>query len=83
MLKVFKDELDGRWPNTADKMGGDGRFFEEAYAGLAAMMNPWRNALMHLDQKYTLEEARHIFEVVNGFMRKVASRCDEEGDPKA
>ena len=45
--------------------------------------NPWRNAIMHLDQKYTLEEARHIFEIVGGFMRKLASRMDENGLPLA
>ncbi len=47
------------------------------------MMNPYRNATMHLDQKYTNEEAGHIFEVVNGFMRKVALRMDEDGKPFA
>jgi len=35
------------------------------------MQNPWRNATMHLDQKFTDEEARHIFEIVKGFMRKL------------
>jgi hypothetical protein len=46
------------------------------------MQNPYRNATMHLDQKYTEEEAKHIFEIVKGSMRKLASRCDENGDPK-
>ena len=30
---------------------GDGQTFDEMYATLAAMQNPWRNATMHLDQK--------------------------------
>jgi hypothetical protein len=61
----------------------DGKFFEEAYAALAAMRNPWRNATMHVDQKYSEEEARHLHEVIRGFMNWVAMRCDENGDPKA
>jgi hypothetical protein len=61
----------------------DGQFFEEAYAALAAIQNPYRNATMHLDQKYTPEEARHVFEMVGGFMRKVSSRMDENGMPLA
>ena len=28
-------------------------------------------------------EAEDIFGAVRGFMRKLASRCDENGDPKA
>lgn len=82
-LESLKSEMDRRWVGSSSRLSGDGRFFEEAYAALSGIMNPWRNATMHLDQKYTLEEAAHIFEVVKGFMRKVASRCDEDGEPKA
>jgi hypothetical protein len=60
-----------------------GSFFDNAYAALAAMQNPWRNATMHLDQKYTADEADHMFGAVRGFMKKVASRCDEQGQPVA
>jgi hypothetical protein len=80
LCRAIKDEMDRRWPGA--RMSGDGRVFEEAYAALAGMQNPWRNATMHLDQKYTPEEARHIFDVVGGFMRKLASRMDEDGEPK-
>lgn len=83
LLKVIKDAMDRRWPTTADRMSGDGKFFEEAYAALAAMQNPWRNATMHLDYKYSHDEAKHVFDVVGGFMRRVASRMDEDGEPRA
>jgi len=83
VLTTIKNEMEKRWPSSADRMKGDGEFFENAHAALAAMQNPWRNATMHLDQKYTTEEARHIFEVVRGFMKKLASRLDEDGLPLA
>jgi hypothetical protein len=83
LLKSIKDEVDRRWPGSSSRMRGDGEFFDNAYAALAAMQNPWRNATMHLDQKYTPEEARTVFETVKGFMQKIASRCDENGLPKA
>jgi hypothetical protein len=83
MLKSIKDEIDRRWPGSSSRMLGDGEFFDTAYAALAAMQNPWRNATMHLDQKYTPDEARHITDVVKGFMKKVASRMDEDGKPLA
>jgi hypothetical protein len=82
LLRTLKAEIDRRWPGSSTRMSGDGEFFDNAYAGLAAMQNPWRNATMHLDQKYTPDEARHVYETVKGFMQKIASRMDENGDPK-
>lgn len=82
-LKSVKDATDAKWPTNSDRMAGDGQFFDDAYAALAAMQNPWRNATMHLDQKYTQEEARHIIEIVRGFMTRVANRMDENGSPLA
>lgn len=83
MLGAIKGEIDRRWPTSSDRMTGDGQTFDEVHAALAAMQNPWRNATMHLDQKYTEDEAKHIFDVVGGLLRRVASRCDEDGNPKA
>jgi len=82
VLSNIKDEIDRRWPGSSARLSGDGEFFDNAYAALAAIQNPWRNATMHLDQKYTEEEAKHIFDVVKGFMVKLASRMDENGLPK-
>jgi hypothetical protein len=64
-------------------MSGDGALFEELYASLDAVRNPWRNAPMHVERKYTDDEAEHIFVAVKGFMMKLASRCDEDGKPFA
>jgi hypothetical protein len=83
ILRTVKGEIDKRWPSALVRTGGDDELFDNAYAALAGMQNPYRNSTMHLDQIYTLEDARHIFEVVKGFMRKIASRMDENGDPKA
>ena len=83
MLNAVKGAIDRKWPGTSTRLRGDGEFFDNAYAALAAMQNPWRNATMHLDQKYTPQEAQHVFDVVRGFMSRLASRMDENGDPKA
>jgi len=82
MLKEIKIEIDRRWPTNATKASGDGRFFEEVHATLAAMQNPYRNSTMHLDQIYTEEDAKDLFGIVRGVMRKVSLRCDENGEPK-
>jgi hypothetical protein len=83
VLGSIKDAIDKKWPDKNARLSGDSEFFDDAYAALAAMQNPWRNSTMHLDQKYTQEEALHIFEVIKGFMKKVASRLDEDGKPLA
>ena len=61
----------------------DTGFFAEIHASLDAVRNVWRNATMHVEKKYTAEEAEHIFAAVRGFMTKLASRCDENGQPLA
>lgn len=38
---------------------------------------------MHVEKKYTDDEAEHIFSAVKGFMKGLASRMDEDGFPLA
>lgn len=83
VLRSIKDEIDKRWPPNLIRGGGDDDLFDNAYAALAGMQNPWRNATMHLDQIYTPDDARDIFNGVGAFMRKLASRMDEDGLPLA
>lgn len=84
ILKSIKDELDRRASGKlpAAWASPDKAFFEEVYASLDAVRNPWRNATMHVENKYTDEEAEHIFTAVRAFMKKLASRMDENGEPK-
>jgi hypothetical protein len=83
VLKAIQDAIRTKWPNAAGRAHGDGALFEELYASLDAVRNPWRNATMHVEKKYTDEEAEHIFVAVRGFMKKLAARMDETGDPRA
>lgn len=57
--------------------------FQEFYALLDAVKDAWRNATMHIENKYTPDEAQHIFNMVRGFMGRIALRMDENGEPKA
>ena len=83
LLRAVKSEIDRRWPANTGRMSGDAKLFDEAYGALAGMQNPYRNSTMHLDHKYTDDEARHLFELVRGFMVMVANRMDENGQPLA
>ncbi len=83
ILQSIKDGIGAKWPSSQAKQLDGADIFDELYASLDAVKNPWRNATMHVDNKYTNEEAEHIFIAVKGFMKKLASRMDEQGEPKA
>jgi hypothetical protein len=84
VLREIKKEMDTRnglqplpWKND------DKAFFDDVYASLDAVRVAWRNTTMHVQNKYVDDEAEHIFIAVKGFVRKLASRCDETGTPRA
>lgn len=81
-LSAIETEMNARWPK-ATRLSGDGVLFEKWYAQLVALQNPYRNATMHLEEKYTVDEAEHLFAMVKGLMVSVAGRLDEDGEPKA
>lgn len=85
ILRNVKDENDQRSTGKTKKwtVPGDREFFESAYASLDAVRVAWRNPTMHIENKYTSDEAGHIFVAVRGFMRRLASRMDEQGLPLA
>jgi hypothetical protein len=83
ILKGLRSGIDAKWPHQANRMAGDGELFESLYASLDAVKNPWRNSTMHVESKYTPDEAEYIFGAVRGFMKKLAARMDENGEPKA
>ena len=82
VIKEVRTGIDKKWPTAADRMVGDGDLFEALLASLDAVKNPWRNATMHVENKYTDDEAKHIFVAVEGFMKKLVARMDEGGNPK-
>ena len=82
MLSKIWNGIEAKWPSAAARNCSDGAIFEDLHASLDAVKHPWRNATMHVEKKYTDDEAQHIFLAVKGFMNKLASRMDEAGSPK-
>lgn len=82
ILRVLKAERDARdkagWTTASDK-----DFFEDIYISLDAVRNAWRNATMHVEKEYNEEEADAVYRAVRTFMKKLASRMDEQGQPLA
>lgn len=69
----------GRWARAA----ADADFFDETYLALDRVRSVWRNSTMHVESKYTEEEAIDIMDAVRAFMRKLAASMDETGTPTA
>lgn len=82
MLRAINSAIEAKTKSGAWS-GDDRAIFAELYASVEAVRIAWRNATMHVENKYTADEAEHIFIAVRGFMKKLASRCDENGLPFA
>jgi hypothetical protein len=83
ILSKIKAETDRRNTSAGWTQAGDRELFADLFVSLDAVRVAWRNATMHVENKYNMEEAEHIFVAVRGFMKKLASRMDEQGAPQA
>ena len=82
VLKAIKDGIDTKYPNSVSRgPRSEGALVEGIYANLDAVRNPWRNATMHNENIYQMEEADHILKCVNVLFLKLSAICDEEGQP--
>lgn len=61
----------------------DKQFFEEIHATLNTVRSAWRNTTMHVENKYSYEEAENIFATVKFYMQTISKRMDETGAPLA
>jgi HEPN domain-containing protein len=77
ILRRISETLDHR------KGFAENDLFREMCALLHSVKDAWRNNTMHVENKYTEEEAEHVYRTVRGFMKKVAARMDERGLPLA
>jgi len=83
ILRELKRAIDGKNASASWTKRDDGQFFEDAYVSIDAVRNAWRNTTMHIERTYTEADAEDVWRAVKALMKKLASRCDENGDPKA
>jgi hypothetical protein len=82
ILEKIKDAMDVKTRSRTWHLK-DRELFESTYGSLDAVRIAWRNTTMHVENKYSAEEAEHIFIAVRGFMKQLASRMDDQGQPRA
>lgn len=78
ILQRIRTDLKGRPKDWAERAT-----FDEIYALLDSVKGRWRDPTMHVEEKYTEEEARRLFQTVHNFMERLADRMDESGLPLA
>ena len=86
ILSSIKVEIDchsGTKPTKRWSIANDGEFFAGSYGFLDAVRIAWRNPTMHVENKYLPDEAETLFVTVRGFMKNLALRMDEDGNPRA
>ncbi len=81
ILSSIRGKIDEMWPVGARLPGSEGSAFEDLYAHLDAIRNPWRNATMHVETIYAPHEAVHIVRCSAFFISKLMKLTDENGIP--
>jgi hypothetical protein len=83
ILRKIKEAIEFKTKTTAWTVQKHKDFFETSYASLDAVRAAWRNTTMHVENKYTPDEAEHILLAVRAFMRTLSAQMNEAGQPEA
>ena len=75
-LNEIERELTARY-KTSGVRTAEGLFLSEAAAQIGHIKTAWRNPTMHVDRRYTNEQAGEIFAAVKCFMKLLATRVKE------
>lgn len=79
MLNTINEAINKQFPKSKRLPGTEGAKLEAIYVTLDAIKNPWRNATMHVESVYTVEEAGHILTCTAHVMDKMSAIFDENG----
>jgi hypothetical protein len=74
ILKKCDEELLKPMRDRAEEWREDDAFYSTASAQLHAVKDAWRNPTMHVERKYTTEEAEEVWNAVRAFMRHLSKK---------
>ena len=74
ILNKADKEVKTRRTDQSPEWQADEVFFSSAVAHLRSVKTAWRNPTMHIEAKYTEEEAEDIWNHVASFMRHLSTR---------
>ena len=71
-LKQISDKIGEKHKNKTAKWRRDEKFYRDLSGDLLTVKQAWRNPTMHVDRKYSVEEAEQIFTAAKHFMERLA-----------
>jgi hypothetical protein len=78
ILRKSDEELQKPVKDRTPEWTTDDGFFSTATANLRVVKNAWRNPTMHVERRYTEEEAREVWDASRAFMRHLAMKLSEK-----
>jgi hypothetical protein len=78
LTKIYS-KLEKRPRTRGVRWKRDEKFLREMSGDLIAVKQAWRNPSMHIERRYSKEEAEEIFIAVRTFMRKLAAKLNQDG----
>jgi hypothetical protein len=71
-LKQISDNIAKKHKNKTAKWKRDQAFYRDVSGDLLTIKQAWRNPTMHVERKYSVEEAEQIFVAAKNFMGRLA-----------
>jgi hypothetical protein len=78
-LNQIQSKIATKHKTKGVKWKRDEKFYRDVSGDLISVKQAWRNPTMHIDRRYSKEEAEEIFKAVKTFISKIASKMDENG----
>ena len=72
-LKQIADRIAAKHKNKTVKWRRDEKFYRDLSGDLLTVKQAWRNPTMHVDRRYSVDEAEQILLAAKGFMTRLAS----------
>ena len=73
-LKQIQSKIDAKHKTKGVQWKLDEKFFRDVSGDLLTIKQAWRNPTMHIDRRYSPDEAEEIFKAVRALMQRLASR---------
>jgi hypothetical protein len=76
-LQQIAQNIAAKHKNKTTKWKRDEKFYRDLSGDLLTIKQAWRNPTMHVDRKYSTDEAEQIFIAAKSLMQRLASHFSE------
>jgi hypothetical protein len=76
-IKQINSRIEGKHKSKGVQWKKDQAFFRDVMGDLTNVKIAWRNPTMHIDRRYSPDEAEDVFRAVKTFMQRLSTRFHE------